>query len=240
MTLVNRETREGRAASWTPRDRVVAALVQAILVVIYLWGVGFLWGVTRFSFLCDDAFISFRYARNLAGGYGLRFNLSESPPVEGFSNLLWVLIMSGVETVGPYSTFCSRSLSVLCGVGLVLLLFRFLWRRIGFSIWSAAGSCLFFVTLPPVAVWSTSGLATMPFALLVFVVFDLLIGDEKGPRAWSAGLAGILVVMLRTEGIAWALVLGGVIAISQGPANRRDHVRLLVPYLGMVVAAFAL
>ena len=28
----------------------------------------------KFYFLCDDAFISFRYARNWIEGYGLRFN----------------------------------------------------------------------------------------------------------------------------------------------------------------------
>ena len=30
----------------------------------------------RLDFVCDDAFISFRYARNLAEGHGLRFNLT--------------------------------------------------------------------------------------------------------------------------------------------------------------------
>ncbi len=35
----------------------------------------------------DDAFISYRYARNLADGFGLVWNLGEAP-VEGFTNLL--------------------------------------------------------------------------------------------------------------------------------------------------------
>ena len=37
--------------------------------------------VARFDFVCDDAFISFRYARHLAGGLGLRYNLGVEPPV---------------------------------------------------------------------------------------------------------------------------------------------------------------
>ena len=40
-------------------------------------------------FLCDDAFISFRYARNLLEGHGLVFNPGEY--VEGYSNFLWTL-----------------------------------------------------------------------------------------------------------------------------------------------------
>jgi len=41
------------------------------------------------SWTCDDAFISFRYARNLVEGHGLVFNLGER--VEGYTNLLWTL-----------------------------------------------------------------------------------------------------------------------------------------------------
>ena len=46
----------------------------------------------------DDAFISFEYARNLAEGNGLVFNDGER--VEGFSNLLWTLLLAAVHRVG--------------------------------------------------------------------------------------------------------------------------------------------
>ena len=39
----------------------------------------------------DDAFISFRYAKNLANGSGLVFNSGER--VEGYTNFLWTLIL---------------------------------------------------------------------------------------------------------------------------------------------------
>ena len=65
----------------------------------------------RFNFLCDDAFISFRYARNLADGLGLRFNPGESPPVEGFSNFLWVLALSVFEGLGLSPVVWSRRTS---------------------------------------------------------------------------------------------------------------------------------
>ncbi len=53
--------------------------------------------VHRFWFVTDDAFISFRYARNLVLGHGLRFNPGEHLPVEGYSNFLWVLICAVFE-----------------------------------------------------------------------------------------------------------------------------------------------
>ncbi|MCL2825764.1 MAG: hypothetical protein FWD57_17365, partial [Polyangiaceae bacterium] len=41
--------------------------------------------------IADDAFISFRYARNLVMGHGLVFNPGER--VEGYTNFLWTMLM---------------------------------------------------------------------------------------------------------------------------------------------------
>ena len=54
-------------------------------------------------FIQDDAFISFRYARHLAAGRGLVWNVGE-PPIQGFTNPLWTLgialgIRIGIEPV---------------------------------------------------------------------------------------------------------------------------------------------
>ena len=43
------------------------------------------------SFAIDDAWISFRIARNWVAGDGLTFNAGEAP-VEGMTNLLWTLL----------------------------------------------------------------------------------------------------------------------------------------------------
>lgn len=48
----------------------------------------------------DDAYISYRYAENLARGQGLVFNRGER--VEGYSNFLYVLVMA------PASRLTSR------------------------------------------------------------------------------------------------------------------------------------
>ena len=53
-------------------------------------------------FVQDYAFISFRYARNLADGLGLVWNVGER--VEGYTNFLWTLMMApsfklGVDVV---------------------------------------------------------------------------------------------------------------------------------------------
>ena len=47
---------------------------------------------TYFS-LIDDAMVSMRYAKNLANGHGLTYNVGE-PPVQGFTNFGWMLYMA--------------------------------------------------------------------------------------------------------------------------------------------------
>jgi arabinofuranosyltransferase len=46
----------------------------------------------------DDAFISYRYARNLVEGHGLVFNIGEY--VEGYTNLLWTLLVAAAMSLG--------------------------------------------------------------------------------------------------------------------------------------------
>src|SRR5262245_32333076 len=47
------------------------------------------------SWTDDDAFISFRYARNLATGNGLVYNVGER--VEGYTNFLWTVLLASLR-----------------------------------------------------------------------------------------------------------------------------------------------
>ncbi|TMD96431.1 MAG: hypothetical protein E6I76_07800, partial [Chloroflexi bacterium] len=49
-------------------------------------------------FTLDDPYVSFRYASHLASGSGLVFNPGEH--VEGYSNLLWTLLLAAVIRAG--------------------------------------------------------------------------------------------------------------------------------------------
>jgi hypothetical protein len=199
----------------------------------------FLAHVWRFNFLCDDAFISFRYARNLARGLGLCFNPGESPPVEGFSNFLWVMLMSAFERLELPPAAVSRLVSVLCGVLLVVLLLRHLGSSLGMPRGVVLLSGLFFALFPPVAVWTTGGLATVPFALLVFVSFVLLTDSPNKLRGFWAGLAGLGVVLLRTEGFAWALAVGAVSTVMLRLRSKEARSASIRTYVVMVTLGFA-
>jgi len=72
--------------------------------------------------IIDDAYISYRYAHNLIEGQGLVFNTGEY--VEGFTNLLWTLMMTVPEALGlPLHLFAA-----FLGVAFGLLALVITWR----------------------------------------------------------------------------------------------------------------
>ena len=152
--------------------------------------------------MVDDAYITFRYSRNLAHGLGLVFNKGEY--VEGVTNLLWTLVLTVPEFLGvPVdaaafwlgigfaflalreadrlatalgSTPRARALSVL-----MLALYPSFWRAAGYGL--EAGLLAFLltravyltVTLRPIAAGVTAGLLflTRPDTFLVGPVIAL-------------------------------------------------------------------
>lgn len=211
---------ETKAAPVSDRRSPGFWLVGACVFVLYLAL------VARYNFLTDDAFISFRYSRNLAEGLGLRYNVGVDPPVEGFSNFLWVVWLALFEWLRADITFWSRASSILCGVLL-------LWRVTGVSRLAQAregagllawAPALFLATSPAFAAWSTSGLATMPFALAVFLAFEALLGEADRPRAYLAALSMAAIVLIRTDGPVWITLL----CVSAGTSWLRSRSKPLM------------
>jgi arabinofuranosyltransferase len=195
--------------------------------------------VYRFWFVTDDAFISFRFARNLALGHGLRYNLGEHTPVEGYSNFLWVMICAIFEFFRMEITLWPALLSAACGTVLLWLVFDLLHRRLELNLVVASLATLSLGCFPPFALWSTSGLATMPFALLVFVTFERLILRREGPAGITGGIAGLLLALIRVEGVAWALVILLLAIISRRIA-RQPSLREFVRFALIVGIGYAI
>lgn len=160
----------------------------------------YLYLVWKLYFITDDAFISFRYSKNLAGGYGLRYNPGVEQPVEGFSNFLWVLWLTPFEFLGLDVPTWSAMTSIVCGLVLLWRVSRFIQKSISRDLLVAGGSLLFLATLPPLAVWSSSGLATLPFALGIFLAYESLLGNPERPSGIRTGVIFLFLVLLRLDG----------------------------------------
>ncbi len=190
--------------------------------------------VRRFWFVIDDAFISFRYARHWAEGHGLRYNLGEIRPEEGYTNFLWVAACAALERLGGDPVLWAPLLSFSTGSVLLYLVYRALLDDLGLDRGVALLTTFSLGVFPPFALWSTGGLATMPFALAFFVTFRLLALRPEGMAAVAAGLCGAALALLRFEGLAWALVIGAVSAGSRW--LRRQPVRPVLRFLAIVIA----
>lgn len=179
------------------------------------------WLITRFNFLCDDAFISFRYSRNLAHGLGLSFNPGTAPPVEGYTNLLWVLWCAVFERFGLAVEHWSRATSIALAAVLLFLLVRLaakhwsgLASRSGWVPPLVAG--LFVALHPGFGVWATSGMETMAFSFCLFMGFERLALDPARPRTTQSALCFVAAALLRADGaVLCAGALGGLAAWSQ-------------------------
>lgn len=195
--------------------------------------------VDRFWYVCDDAYISFRYARNWVEGEGLRYNLWDAPPVEGFSNFLWTAVAAALLRIGAAPELFVPLISVACGVLLLWRVLRVLRRDLGLSPLAAGAAGASLALSPSFALWSTSGLETMPHALLVFLAFELLFlgADRGGPGRAALGCAALLgVALIRVEGFALAGVMGALAVGSRW--GRPAALRTLAPWLAAAAAGF--
>lgn len=150
----------------------------------------------------EDAFISLRYAENLAAGLGPVYNPGER--VFGASSPLYVLFLGGILALRLPAIPVSHVLAVGAD-GLTMFLWtRWLLRETGCTS-GAVGFALFF-GLWPVGVQVSAGGMETSFALLVMTL-ALLAEIEDRPRAASCWL-GVLC-WLRPEGVLAILVLVG-------------------------------
>lgn len=185
-----------------------------------------LWHAWSYRFLTDDSFISFRYARHLAEGAGLVFN-GPAERVEGYSDFLWVVLLAGLARLGwrPESAATSLSLAATVGLWLVVSSYALRVRPRRGAEWLVLipGACL--ALFRSVAVWSTGGLETRLFELLV-VGAALRLTEEVAalksggaPRLFSGWLWG-LAALTRPDGSLLAACGMGVGAIHLALARR--------------------
>lgn len=215
-----------------PTIRRRAALVFFLVALVHVAL------VRRFWFLTDDAYISFRYMRNWGSGAGLRYNLGDHVPVEGYSNFLLVAVGALVQRLGGAVEHVIPALTALCGLGLLALVFRTLRRSQDTSLTVAGAATLMLAVCTPFCVWSTSGLETMSYALCFFWAFERLVLRVGGPAPLQAGLLGLGLALGRVEGLYWALLFAALTLLA-GRLRRTTYLREVGAYVATVLAPYA-
>lgn len=201
MTAVQRpEAVESRAAH---SQRLFAAACVVLALGLFLWE-----GSERTPQI-DDAYISYRYAQNLALGNGLVFNIGER--VEGITNLGYTLAVALGIGAGFKAETTSHALGLASGVALLWLSFAL--AQCGLSRerrWLAGFAPLCVLASTPFAAWALSGLETPMFAAFSTAAFLAFARDRPG---WAATAAAGATLM-RPEGVLIAA------AVFAGPLAR--------------------
>jgi arabinofuranosyltransferase len=170
------------------------------------------------GFLTDDAWISVRYAENLAVGEGFVWNPG-GPRVEGFSNPLLVAIEAFAHAVGWSAPGAARLLGVASGLACVVLVYVRGRAVVGES--AARIASVLTACSAPFAAWAVGGLETLPVALAA-TAGTLEVARRDGGRVLRAATAFAVLPWLRPEGLA---VAAAVVAVGEVPGLFRAATR---------------
>lgn len=176
------------------------------------------------SWIVDDAGVSFAYARNLATGHGLVAQPG-IPPVEGYSNFLWVLLLAPAILLRLFHpVFTPKALAILLVAGTFLLLYWTLAALTGKKL-VAALPLLWLALDTSFVVWGVSGLENPLYAFLLALLFALLARERTaGVSASRASLAGAVaagIALTRPDGLLFAVLYPLLTVFTKRPAGRR-------------------
>ena len=219
--------------------RIAAALLFLPWLALLGWLTSVVW------FITDDAFISFRYVRNLLEGHGLVFNPGEY--VEGYTNFLWVLELAAIwRVLGLRPEHVANWLSVIYTVGTIAVL---LWwvarmpflRHRGLMAWMALGLICSSATF---AVWTSGGgLETRQFTFFTLVAVACL--SVFGANRWglvAASLSLAAAALTRPEGLLVAACCVGWFAAHRWFTARqldwRGTLALVGPFVVLIGGHF--
>ncbi|MDP4219937.1 MAG: hypothetical protein Q8916_07370 [Bacteroidota bacterium] len=205
--------------------------------------------VDYLNFGVDDVFISMRVAENAADGKGLVLNTGEN--VEGYSNPLWVLLLSAGALLGLGNThselrllWFAKGMSLFFGIGVLAILFRIAanYERgkesvipLRYLVLLVATSC------GPFVLWCCGGLESLitAFFLSLSILLFQTIWERKSngqpvPQAifivFSLVLA--LAALTRPEPLLHALsAIGFIMYTLRSSITKREARFVILPFI---------
>lgn len=251
------ETRSGSPSGrW--RSVVVVAGVAAAVLILAIRVEWYHRQDLAPDLVVDDAYISFRYARNLVRGEGLVFNPGER--VEGITNFLWTVLLAGAMAAGAEPEPAAEVLAAAAALGTLLLLAA-LGRRLLRGRGAAMATVLppvLFAALGSQARHVISGMETLLFVFLVLAGFSCLLwrwrhASEAPPEppgaavvggraALAAGVVFALATMTRPEGAMFTGIGGLFVLLAagdrSGTARLRVRLRTAALFAGSFLAVY--
>jgi arabinofuranosyltransferase len=183
----------------------------ALLVFISMGMLALQYARVAENYMTDDAFISFRYAANLAEGHGIVWNIGDR--VEGYTNFGWILALALGIKLGLEPVMSSQVLGFLASAetfALLPLVAAHL-RPVRTTDWwlIVIGASAALALNTGFSVWTFAGLETTACAFFVTAGIALHLWEEKDDRRpfWSS-LVFVAAAMLRPDMVViWAVTV---------------------------------
>ncbi len=163
------------------------------------------------GYMTDDAFISFRYSRNLADGIGPVWQPGSH--VEGYTNFGWVLIIAATTKLGVNPVDASRILGLMASLMTIALVpvAAAQLRPIRSGGWwvITGGTCAALLVNTAFSLWAFAGLETPLFTCLVLAALTAHWYEERSEVKRPALSAFILLLaaLTRPDGVVvWAVI----------------------------------
>jgi len=177
-----------------------------VFVLAIVWIVGIDMSIPKNEFIqeefgqIDDAYISYRYAANLLRGDGLVYNKGER--VEGFTNMLWVLLLALISFVVSIDLpQAGYVLSVISGSMLLTAIYG-LTYHISKNKWVSIFPVLLVGLTIHFNTWVLSGLETPLWAALIVL------------GIWAAMSNRMILASLLAGLCFWTRPDGGLLGVS--------------------------
>lgn len=183
------------------------------------------------GFVEEDAFITFRYARQIASGNGFVYNPGER--IDGTTTPLFTLLLAGWALVSPDPVLGARTLGLVCALGALLLVRRSL-HLLGRSRAEQAGAILLLGLSSKLWLMDTQGME-MPLALLLMAAsWHALVRR----RAIRAGVLLGLLIWTRVDLFLWPVLLAASRPLPDLRTTLRMSAAAAAAYLPWLIFAW--
>lgn len=188
--------------AFTTRELILLALLSVILILSV--------DIIFYPSTLEDSFITFRYAKHLAEGYGFGAWNTVGERVEGYTSFSWMLVLAAAHYFGINILTAAKILGILLHVLLILFLFMIprLSKRHYDSRYDFLGNPntavlagVFLAAYLPLSWYATSGMETVAFTTLVALVF---FASSLRYGSLILTVAGALLILTRPEGLLFA------------------------------------
>jgi hypothetical protein len=159
--------------------------------------------------ITEDAFIGFRFAKNIAEGNGLLWNIGESP-VEGYTNFLWIILCYFAIIAGTNLILFVKVAGIAFSIIILIYVYFFCSKLLELNSISSLIACAFLTFSGPFATWASSGMETNLFTLFIVASCYHEISYWKSRHKGSLVLSltyCLLATLTRPEGLGILIIL---------------------------------